>query len=202
MPKTSARASTAPPSICSGAMCAGLPSTCPVDVTPCASSSFAMPKSVSFTRTRGACREVGRGVRRSRLSPVLCDAVLDEHVLGFHVAVHDALGVRVRRARRGARSRSASATSGGSGARSLRSLRSVAPRSELDDEVLLRRRPPTRRRTPRRCSGGGASRPPAPRRRSGARPRRDSRRCGWITLTATSRARRLSIARYTVAIPP
>ena len=51
-PKTSARASTSPPSICSGAMCAGLPSTCPVDVTPCASSSLAMPKSVSLTTTR------------------------------------------------------------------------------------------------------------------------------------------------------
>ena len=59
MPKTSARPSTSPPSICSGAMCAGLPSTCPVDVTPCASSSFAMPKSVSFTATRSPRFESG-----------------------------------------------------------------------------------------------------------------------------------------------
>ena len=36
----------------SGAMWAGLPRTCPVDVTPCASSSFAIPKSVSLIATR------------------------------------------------------------------------------------------------------------------------------------------------------
>ena len=52
MPEDVARPSTSPPSICSGAMCAGLPSTWPVEVTPCASSSFAIPKSVSFIASR------------------------------------------------------------------------------------------------------------------------------------------------------
>ena len=47
-PNTSARTVTSPPSICSGAIWAGEPSTCPVEVIPWASNIFAMPKSVNL----------------------------------------------------------------------------------------------------------------------------------------------------------
>ncbi len=130
-PKMSARPSTSPPSICSGAMCAGLPRTWPVEVTPCASRSFAIPEVGELHEHPlaglGARRFTRRGSR----------AVLEHHVLRLDVAMDDASSVRMREGRE-----QLDPEGGGDLGRNRTALGERLPKrraaDELDDEILLR----------------------------------------------------------------
>ena len=199
MPKTSARASTSPPSICSGAMCAGLPRTWPVDVTPCASSSFAMPKSVSLTTTRSPLGGGGRAPLRGQARRSgRCSSRTFSGLMSRWTTPR---GVGVRQ-RREELEREGRGDLGRHRARASAAACAASSRAGA---------PPTRY-----CSRSSASLTSNTSTMFGCRSLAtacasvlnrettsfESRRCGWMTFTATSRPRRLSRARYTVAIPP
>ncbi len=154
-----------------------------------------MPKSVSFTLTRSEIfPEVGvsRSLLGGRCSMSTFSGFTSRWITPSACACESAASTSIA---------IAAAISGGSGARSFKSLRSVAPRTSSTtrnfsassaDETSktstmfgCRSLATACASTTKRCATSA-----------------DSRKCGWMTFTATSRARRVSCARYTVAIPP